>query len=62
LDEDEYFRFRFADKTPLTRTISDVLEDDVGDKFYLSEKALSGFTAHKERHQEKGNGFAFREY
>jgi DNA (cytosine-5)-methyltransferase 1 len=60
LDEDEYFRFRFADKIPLTRTISDVLEDDVGDKFYLSEKALSGFTKHKERHQEKGNVFAFK--
>lgn len=32
---------------------------EVNDKYYLSEKMISGFEKHKERHQEKGNGFAF---
>jgi len=37
LDEREYFKFRFADKIPLTRTIRDVLEDAPGSKYFLSK-------------------------
>ena len=30
------------------------------DKYYLSDKLISGFIAHNERHKEKGTGFIFK--
>ena len=35
----------------------DIIESDVDDKFYLSEKLLAGFYAKKERRKEKKSGF-----
>jgi len=37
--------------------LRDILEDEVDDKYYLSEKVISKLIEHKERHKEKGNGF-----
>jgi DNA (cytosine-5)-methyltransferase 3A len=39
--------------------LKDILENDVDDKYYLSEKMIAGFERHKERHIEKGTGFVF---
>lgn len=39
--------------------LKDILEDQVDEKYFLSEKIVQGFLKHKERHKEKGNGFAF---
>jgi DNA (cytosine-5)-methyltransferase 3A len=39
--------------------LRDVLEDDVDEKYYLSEKAVKGFIKQTEKHQERGNGFKF---
>jgi len=47
----------FPEKEPLELRLKDILEDTVDDKFYLSEKIIKGFTAHKNRHIEKGTGF-----
>lgn len=37
--------------------LKDVLQEDVNEKYYLSNKGLSGMLTHKERNAGKGNGF-----
>lgn len=41
------------------RVYGDALENDVDEKYYLSQKAIEGFTVHAQRHTERGNGFKF---
>ena len=50
----------FPKRVPLTRVLRDVLEDEVDEKYFLSQKMIDGFTKHKERHEERGNGFKFQ--
>jgi len=51
--------FSFPKKEPLKKKLKDILETEVAEKYYLSDKAIQGFLKHKERHQEKGTGFKF---
>jgi DNA (cytosine-5)-methyltransferase 3A len=37
--------------------LKDILEDEVDEKYYLSNKAISGIMNHKQRQMEKRNGF-----
>lgn len=37
--------------------LKDVLEQEVDEKYYLSDKAVSALIAHRERNKENGNGF-----
>lgn len=37
--------------------LRNILEDEVDEHFFLSEKALKGIELHKKRNKEKGNGF-----
>lgn len=37
--------------------LKDILEDEVDEKYFLSDKALSGIINHKKRHMEKESGF-----
>lgn len=39
--------------------LKDILESEVLDKYYLSEKLIAGFQRHKQRHDDKGTGFGF---
>lgn len=39
--------------------VADVLENNVEDSYFLSEKYYEGLVKHRERHQAKGNGFGF---
>ena len=50
--------FVFPKKIPLELRLKDILEDEVDEKYYLSEKMLTMLTMHSERHKEKGTGFA----
>lgn len=43
LDHEAYHRFHFADKQPLEKRLKDVLEDDVDEKYYLSDKMIKNF-------------------
>lgn len=52
-------RFQFPREEHLTKRLKDVLQDDVDDKYFLSEKTLNGFTNHNLNHNEKGTGFIF---
>ena len=51
--------FSFPKEMPLDKSLKDVLEDNVDEKFYLSKKMIDGFYKHKARHEEKGTGFKF---
>lgn len=37
--------------------LKDILEDEVEEKYYLSEKFVNGLLKHNENHKEKGTGF-----
>lgn len=52
--------FYFADPLPLELCIGDILEKNVPEKYYLSEKCISGFLAHNEKHRAKGTGFIWK--
>lgn len=52
--------FVFPDPCPDGRVLRDVLEDDVPESYFLSEKRLATFRRHKERNDAKGNGFGFK--
>ncbi|KKS55645.1 MAG: Cytosine-specific methyltransferase [Candidatus Magasanikbacteria bacterium GW2011_GWA2_42_32] len=51
--------FDFPDKSSISGIgrLKDVLEKNVGEKYYLSKKYYTGLMAHKKRHAEKGSGF-----
>ena len=51
--------FRFPEPVPLTLKLKDLLEDEVDEKYYLSDKMIDGFNRHKERYNSKGNGFGW---
>lgn len=52
-------RFEFPQPFPLDIRLKDVLETDVDEKFYLSDKIIKGFMARNEINEERGNGFRF---
>ena len=39
--------------------LKDVLETEVDEKYFLSEKMVAGFVRHSERHKKKGTGFSW---
>lgn len=39
--------------------IADILESDVDESYFLSQKYYEGLVKHKKRHREKGSGFGF---
>lgn len=60
LDKGAGERFRFPNPIPLDKTLGDIIESEVDEKYYLSEKALAGFVRHDERHAKRGTGFRFK--
>ena len=40
--------------------LKDFLEDEVEDKYYLSDKMISGFLKHNKNHEAKGTGFKWK--
>ena len=51
--------FYFPDPFPLNKKLKDILEEKVDESYYLSDKVISQFNAHKDRHKDKGNGFGW---
>jgi len=56
----EFREFRFPKKMELELRLKDLLEKEVDEKYYLSDKMIKSFTNHKERHEEKGTGFKWQ--
>ena len=40
--------------------LKDILEDEINEKYFLSEKIIAGFERHKIRHDDKNTGFGFK--
>ena len=40
-----------------TRSLSEILEPEVDEKYFLSDRLVETLLKHRERHEEKGNGF-----
>lgn len=51
--------FRFPDPVELKLRLKNMLEDDVDEKYYLSEKMIKFFYHNEQVQKEKGNGFRF---
>ncbi|WP_313636259.1 DNA (cytosine-5-)-methyltransferase [Empedobacter sp.] len=51
--------FSFPKEQPLIKRLKDVLENEVDEKYYLSDALIDYFERHKQDHKDKGNGFAF---
>lgn len=51
--------FHFPKPFTLEKRLKDVLEKDVDESFYLSEKMAKTFLARNEKNKAKGNGFKF---
>jgi DNA (cytosine-5)-methyltransferase 1 len=57
LDHSHYHRFEYAPKVKLEKRLKDVLEDEVDEKWYLSEKFLKYMTVtHQENHADSFGG------
>jgi DNA (cytosine-5)-methyltransferase 1 len=52
--------YYFPDKVKLTKCLRDILEENVPEEYYLSERMLQCMEAHNERHLAKGTGFIFK--
>lgn len=51
--------FEFPETIPLKKKLKDMLDDEVNEKYYLSDKALAGYVRHNSIHEKRGNGFKF---
>lgn len=49
--------FQFPEKYELKLRLKDLLEDNVDEKYYLSDKMIQGFLKHNVNHEAKGTGF-----
>ncbi|MCL2566471.1 MAG: DNA cytosine methyltransferase [Alphaproteobacteria bacterium] len=56
----EINNFEFPVPTFSSAKLADFLEENVERKYYLSDKLKIALQAHKERHQQKGNGFGYK--
>ena len=52
--------YEFPEPFPLQLRLKDMLDDDVDEKYYLSDKAIAGFNRHAERHAGRENGFGWK--
>ena len=52
--------FEFPPKKILEKRLKDLLDDEVEEKYYLSQKMIEGFSKHNEKHTQKGTGFIWK--
>ena len=53
-------KYEFPVPIKLELRLKDMLEKEVDEKYYLSDKMLDGFLKHNENHEEKGTGFKWK--
>lgn len=58
--EHRFAEFAWPRPAPLARRLADVLEREVPEKYYLSDRMVETLKRHLERHRAKGHGFGFR--
>lgn len=60
VQNDVDFRFYFPNPFSLTVFFGDLLEDDVDEKYFISDSRLKGLIKSTKKEQEAGRGFAFK--
>ncbi|EHQ41517.1 DNA (cytosine-5-)-methyltransferase [Myroides odoratus] len=58
--DDQDNNFSFPVEIELKKRLKDILETDVDEKYFLSDKLIDFFISHTEKHKQKGNGFSFK--
>ena len=53
------YKFSFPEATHQKTRLGDILEDNVDEKYTISQKLYEGHIRRKAEHQKKGNGFGF---
>jgi DNA (cytosine-5)-methyltransferase 1 len=53
------YNYTFPKPIPLEKKLKDMLEDNVDEKYFLSDKMIEFFKHNEEKQKEKGNGFRF---
>lgn len=53
------YTYEFPKPFPLEKKLKDMLEEEVDEKYFLSEKMLDFFYRNEQKQKEKGNGFRF---
>lgn len=56
------YYYSFPEKQELKLKLKDLLEENVDEKYYLSNDMVNYFVAHSIEQKEKGNGFRFEPY
>jgi DNA (cytosine-5)-methyltransferase 1 len=51
--------FEFPPPSPRVPKLKSILEKSVPSKYYISQRYLNGLKKHRERHENKGNGFGY---
>tara|TARA_R100000781_G_scaffold97128_2_gene61020 strand:- start:686 stop:1900 length:1215 start_codon:yes stop_codon:yes gene_type:complete len=54
---DDKHTFNWPKPFKLEKKLADILEEEVDDKYYLSDKSVSKLETYNERNKKKGNGF-----
>lgn len=57
--EDQDNNFRWPKEFPLKKRLKDVLEKNVDEKYFLSDKMIEGLIKSSEKHKDKGTGFTW---
>ena len=55
----DYF-YDFPQPIKLEKRLKDLLETEVDEKYYLSDRVISSLEKHRMRHEEKGHGFGWK--
>ena len=54
---DDNHTFKWPKPFKLEKKLADLLEEEVDDKYYLSDKAVEKLNVHRKKNKENGNGF-----
>ena len=57
--DDKDNNFRFPKEERLTKSLKDVLEDEVDEKYFLSERMIAYLESNNDKQKEVGNGFKY---
>lgn len=58
-DSEKKLDFEFPEPFPLTKKLKDVLEDEVDEKYFLTDKMVEFFQQNSKDQEANGNGFRF---
>lgn len=56
------YHYEFPKKKKLELKLKDMLEDNVDEKYYLSQEMIQFYISNSEKQKEKGNGFRFEPF